>query len=78
MVRQEVIILNLYSDNFFDIEEILKKVESLQGVKQVEVFHSIRIRYSQIWLMREINKRLGADLVKASDERQTQTPKVMS
>lgn len=59
VTRQEVIILNLYSDNFFDIEKILKKVESLEGVKMVEVFHAIRIRYSQMWLAREIDRRLA-------------------
>jgi DNA-binding Lrp family transcriptional regulator len=59
VTRQEVIILNLYSDNFFDIEAILRKVESLEGVKMVEVFHAIRIRYCQTWLIREIDKRVA-------------------
>jgi DNA-binding Lrp family transcriptional regulator len=62
VVRQEVIMLVLYTSNFFDIEQILKKVESLQGVKQVEIFHAIRIRNSQIWLIREIDRRLVGEM----------------
>jgi Lrp/AsnC family transcriptional regulator for asnA, asnC and gidA len=59
VVRQDVIILVLYTSNFFDIEQILKDVESLKGVKQVEVFHAIRIRNSQVQLMREIDNKLA-------------------
>jgi len=59
VVHQDVIILVLYTSNFFDIEQILKEVESLEGVKQVEVFHAIRIRNSQVQLIREIDKRLA-------------------
>ncbi|MBV9178767.1 MAG: AsnC family transcriptional regulator [Nitrososphaeraceae archaeon] len=59
VTQQEVIILNMYTDNFFDIEKILKKVESLEGVKMVEVFHAIRIKHSQSWLTRELDERLG-------------------
>lgn len=59
VISQEIIILSLCSDNFFDIEKILRNVKSLEGVKQVEVFQPIRMRYSQTSLIKEIDKRLA-------------------
>ncbi|MER5174686.1 MAG: winged helix-turn-helix domain-containing protein [Candidatus Nitrosocosmicus sp.] len=47
IINHGVIILVLYTSNFCVIEQILKKVESLEGVKEIEVFHAIRIRNSQ-------------------------------
>lgn len=78
VTQQDVIILNMYTDNFFDIEEILKKVESLEGVKVVEVFHAIRIRHSQEWLIRELDTRLKgltatADMASKQIQRLTQS-----
>lgn len=59
VISQEIIILSLYSDNYFDIEKILRNVESLEGVKQVEVIQAIRMRYSQTSLIEEIDNRLA-------------------
>gem|GEM_PF-3947508 len=38
LIHKDIIILNLYSENIFDIEAIFRKVESFPGVKKAEVF----------------------------------------
>ncbi len=62
IINHGVIILVLYTSNFCVIEQILKKVESLEGVKEIEVFHAIRIRNSQEQLIREIDKNLAGEI----------------
>jgi DNA-binding Lrp family transcriptional regulator len=76
VIRQEVIMLILYTSNFFDIEQILRKVEALEGVKQVEIFHPINIRYSQTRLIKEIDKRLVGELITKARYQQDQTLKI--
>ena len=38
-------------------------IDSLEGVKQVEIFHPINIRYSHTRLIKEIDKRLVGELM---------------
>jgi hypothetical protein len=58
LIHKDVIILNLYSENVFDIETIFRKVESFPGVKKAEVFQPLDIKWPQDWLRREIDERL--------------------
>jgi DNA-binding Lrp family transcriptional regulator len=58
LIHKDVIVLNLYSENVFDIESIFKKVESFPGVKKAEVFQPLDIKWPQDWLIREIDERL--------------------
>ncbi len=58
LIHKNVIILNLYSENVFDIETIFRKVESLPGVKKAEVFQPLDIKWPQDWLIREIDEQL--------------------
>ncbi|HJU34161.1 MAG TPA: AsnC family transcriptional regulator [Nitrososphaera sp.] len=58
LIHEEVIILNLYSENVFDIERIFRKVESLPGLKKAEVFQPLDIEWPQDWLITEIDERL--------------------
>jgi hypothetical protein len=59
LIHKDVIVLNLYSENVFDIESIFRKVESFQGVKNAEVFQPLDIKWPQEWLIREIDERLN-------------------
>ena len=58
LIHKDVIILNLYSENIFDIERIFRKVESFTGVKKAEVFQPLDIKWPQDWLTKEIDARL--------------------
>jgi DNA-binding Lrp family transcriptional regulator len=58
LIHKDVIILNLYSENVFDIETIFRKVESFPGVKKAEVFQPLDIKWPQDWLIKEIDERL--------------------
>jgi DNA-binding Lrp family transcriptional regulator len=58
LIHKDVIILNLYSENVFDIETIFRKVESFPGVKKAEVFQPLDIKWPQDWRRREIDERL--------------------
>ena len=59
LIHKDVIIVNLYSENIFDIERIFRKVESLPGVKKAEVFQPLDIKWPQDWLMTELDEQLN-------------------
>ncbi|MDQ3807626.1 MAG: hypothetical protein M3298_05610, partial [Thermoproteota archaeon] len=58
LIHKDVIILNLYSENVFDIERIFRKVESFPGIKKAEVFQPLDIRWLQDWMVTEIDTRM--------------------
>jgi DNA-binding Lrp family transcriptional regulator len=58
LIHKDVTILNLYSENVFDIERIFRKVESFRGVNKAEVFQPLDIRWPQDWRIKEIEARL--------------------
>ena len=58
LIHKDVIILNLYSENIFDIERIFRKVESFTGVKKAEIFQPLDIKWPQEWLMAELDEQL--------------------
>jgi DNA-binding Lrp family transcriptional regulator len=55
-VHKDVIILNLYSQNMYDIESILKTAESLNGVMRAEIFQTLKTDILEKWLYEEIDK----------------------
>jgi DNA-binding Lrp family transcriptional regulator len=57
-VHKDVIILNLYSQNTYDIESILKTAESLSGVTKAEIFQTLRTDILEKWVYDEIDKLL--------------------
>jgi DNA-binding Lrp family transcriptional regulator len=58
LIHKDVIILNLFSENVFDIERIFRKVESFPGIKKAEVFQPLDIKWLQDWLVTEIDERV--------------------
>ncbi|CAN5533945.1 hypothetical protein BH18THE2_BH18THE2_40950 [soil metagenome] len=55
---EDRIIINFHIENVFDIESIIKKIQSIKGVKKVEVFQPIRIKWVQDWLNEELETKL--------------------
>jgi len=52
---EDRIIINFHIENAFDIESIIKKIQSVKGVKKVEVFQPIRIKWIHDWLNEELD-----------------------
>jgi hypothetical protein len=57
-VHEDVIILNLYSRNIYDIESILKKAESFKGVTKAEIFQTLKTNILEKWVYKEIDNLL--------------------
>jgi hypothetical protein len=55
---EDRVIINFHIENAFDIESIIKKIDSVKGVKKVEVFHPIIIKWIQDWLNKELETEL--------------------
>jgi hypothetical protein len=56
---QDRIILNIRCENAFDIESLVKTLQSFKGVTQVDVAQPIRIKwYYGNWLRKEIRDKL--------------------
>ncbi len=60
----------LYADRIFavlsctnipTVDSILEKLESYEGVKQIEPYITTKLIYYQDWLQREIGKRLNSE-----------------
>ena len=48
----------LFAENVFRIDFILAKVDSIEGVKNADVYILTKLQYHNDWIMREINERL--------------------
>jgi DNA-binding Lrp family transcriptional regulator len=57
-VHQDVIILNMYSRNIYDIESILKVTESFNGVTKAEIFQTLKTEILEKWVIEEIDNLL--------------------
>lgn len=55
---EDRIIINFHMENAFDIESIIKKIQSVKGVRKVEVFYPIRIKWIQDWLSKELDTKI--------------------
>jgi DNA-binding Lrp family transcriptional regulator len=57
-VHEDVIILNMYSRSIYDIESILKNVESFKGVTKAEIFQTLKTEILDKWVIEEIDNLL--------------------
>ena len=48
----------LFAENVFRIDFILAKVDSIEGVKNADVYILTKLQYHNDWIIREINERL--------------------
>jgi DNA-binding Lrp family transcriptional regulator len=58
-VHRDVIVLNLYSRNIYDIQTILKKAESFNAVTKAEIFQTLKTEILDKWVYEEIDKILS-------------------
>ncbi len=65
---ENVITVILFSQDIFTANGILKKVESFNGVKRVELFIITETTNYHEWILREINRRLIAKSTRAKQE----------
>jgi DNA-binding Lrp family transcriptional regulator len=55
LIHGDMIVLNLFAENIFQIEEMLQQVESYKGVIKAEIFLSLRIQWNHEWIAGKIN-----------------------
>lgn len=58
VIQQDVVTWQLIARSMFDIDPALKRIESLDGVKGVEVFIPFRAETYQDWMLKEIDDRI--------------------
>jgi DNA-binding Lrp family transcriptional regulator len=63
-----VITVILFSQDIFTANGILKKVESFNGVKRVELFIITETKNYHQWVLREIDRRLNSKSTRAKQE----------
>jgi DNA-binding Lrp family transcriptional regulator len=54
LIHSDLIVLNLFAENIFQMEEILQQVESYKGVWKAEIFQSLRIQWNHDWIGEKI------------------------
>jgi DNA-binding Lrp family transcriptional regulator len=54
-IHKDVIILNMYSRNIYDMDSILKVVESFNGVTKAEIFQTLKTEILEKWVIDEID-----------------------
>jgi DNA-binding Lrp family transcriptional regulator len=54
MYQESAIVVLLYSDNVYSMDEMFKKVKSLDGVKNVELFIPSTLEFRQDWFVKVI------------------------
>ena len=57
-IHKDVIILNMYSRNIYDMDSILKIAESLNGVTKAEIFQTLKTEILEKWVIEEIDSLL--------------------
>ena len=55
LIHGDMIVLNLFAENIFQIEEMLQQVESYKGVIKAEIFLSLRIQWNHEWIAGKID-----------------------
>lgn len=58
LAQKDVAVWQLIARNMFDIDPALKRIESLDGVKGVDVFIPFRADTYQDWMLKEIDNRI--------------------
>ena len=54
LIHSDLIVLNLFAENIFQIEEMLQRVESYKGVRKAEIFQSLKIEWNHHWIAEKI------------------------
>jgi DNA-binding Lrp family transcriptional regulator len=57
-IHKDVIILNMYSRNIYDMDSILKIAESFNGVRKAEIFQTLKTEILEKWVIEEIDGML--------------------
>ncbi len=71
--QENLIMLVMLSRDVLTMDSILRRIESYEGVKKVEMVLPIRIEVHYEWITREINKKLATERLQA-----TATPVIAS
>jgi len=58
-VHRDVIVLNLYGRNIYDIQTVLKMAESFDGVTKAEIFQTLKTDILDKWVHEEIDNMLS-------------------
>lgn len=58
MYRESAIVVVLYSDNLYTMDEMSKKVMKLDGVRNVDLFLPTRLEFKQEWIVKMIESML--------------------
>ena len=59
--QESAIVVILYSDNVYSMDEMFKKVKSLDGVQNVELFMPSKLEFKQDWFVKVIDSLLRKD-----------------
>jgi hypothetical protein len=49
----------LFGENVFNVDSVLAKVDSFEGVKMADAYILTKLQYYDHWILREIDKRLA-------------------
>ena len=55
------LIIVFHVENIFDIESIVNKIRSINGVLKADAYQPIRIKWHEQWLKREIRNKILSD-----------------
>lgn len=58
MYQKSAIVVILYSDNLYSMDEMFKKVKNLDGVKNVELFMPSKLEFKQDWFVKVLDNLL--------------------
>lgn len=58
IVQQDIVSYQLVARSIFEIDPVLKKVQSLEGIRGAEVFIPFKAQIYQDWILKEIHDRL--------------------
>ena len=58
MYQKSAIVVILYSDNLYSMDEMFKKVKKLDGVKNVELFMPSKLEFKQDWFVKVLDNLL--------------------
>jgi hypothetical protein len=59
IMQEDMASYQLISHSIFEIDPVLDKIRSLNGVKGAEVFIPFRVQIYQDWILREIDNRVN-------------------
>jgi DNA-binding Lrp family transcriptional regulator len=57
-VYHDRVIIVFHTENVFDIESIMSKIRSINGVLKAEAYQPIRIKWLEVWLKKKIRNKI--------------------